>query len=265
MRCAGVACSLWSGSSAVVRCAADWIAQRVIGGDDLLQAYVGVSARGCGMARVRVVLSDEAAEGILQVRVRSPGSEAEDPVQVGELPPVRSHGIGHRAHHLRLLEHRELWTVVMRRPAHVVVVLGRTSGRKGAAAGLRSQWRAAASPGQRISSIFGATHLLTGTRHGQVSVAPTPRRAALAAMRPSRRRETERDAGAARPPERSPRRPTSCRWTGLVEGWLVRRIPAGSDQGIELGPDEVVIAQREIKEGIGVLEQLVCRHTFSPH
>ncbi|MFI6832471.1 hypothetical protein ACIBG5_35540 [Kribbella sp. NPDC050241] len=43
-------------------------------------------------------------------------------------------------------------------------------------------------------------------------------------------------------------------WTGVVEGRLVRRFPAGRDHGIELGPHQLVIGERQVEEGLVLVE-----------
>ena len=69
----------------------------------------------------------------------------------------------------------------------------------------------------------------------------------------------------ARPPARWPAGPPPGGRTGLAAGWLARRLPAVSDQGIELGPHQIVIAEHEVNEDPGLVECLLLDRSHRSH
>jgi hypothetical protein len=98
-----------------------------------------------------------------------------------------------------------------------------------------------------LSDLLG--HLLLAA-----SGAAVLRRASLAAVGPSRRAGgIERKAVAAGPPVRWPPGPPCDGWTGPPAGWLAGRLPAGGDQCVELRAHQVVVAQHEIDEDLGLV------------
>src|SRR5689334_5821661 len=78
------------------------------------------------------------------------------------------------------------------------------------------------------------------------------RRAAPAPARPSYRTSPDPpELRWARPPRLWPH-PASGRWTGLTERGFARRLPARRDQCVELCPHQLVVAEREIDEDVGL-------------
>jgi hypothetical protein len=51
-----------------------------------------------------------------------------------------------------------------------------------------------------------------------------------------------------------PRGPGPGGWTGPIGGWFARRLPAGGDQGVELGTHQIVVAEHEVYEDLGLVE-----------